>query len=87
MRTYRIELRSEARAAEVYRVAKPETIIEGMCEGVYPRLEHQRIHIRDSEAAWPEHCQHCGALTGVAVPWMDSAERWEAHPFACSKED
>lgn len=57
---------------------KPETIVEGEVVGLIERPALAPVHCRASESM--PVCVMCGYL---ALPWVESEDRWAAHPMNC----
>jgi len=64
-----------------YYEGKPETTVEGECDGLRDRMFLEYVHLRKD--GWGSVCCMCAAYTGPMLPWMDNIDRWQDHPMRC----
>ena len=81
-----ITLISHARAPDpnnlktiTFNGGKPETIVEGECDGIRMRRPMETVHYCADETR--RQCTKCGRFAEV---WQGNEEKWEAHPMRCS---
>jgi hypothetical protein len=66
--------------ADIRLLSEPKgTLVIAECVGVRERARGERVHLREEDETC---CQRCFA-TGSGMVWMDSEDRWAAHPARC----
>lgn len=64
----------------IYGRGKPETVVEGDCEGLRERKPGEPVHLVNNDSGY-RICTYCRKYAEV---WMDSKDRWANHPARCS---
>jgi hypothetical protein len=61
-----------------YFAGKPQTVVEGDCDGFRMRKPNEPVHYREDEDN--PVCTVCGHK---ALVWLGSVDRWGMHPARC----